>query len=973
MRASLKAALILAFVLNLIFFPVLWGNKTLLLSSRDASSILPGGAFHQEDYPHVVLRTIDPGAPAWTIEPWLKIVSDQYWHDHEVPLWNPYAAYGKPLAASQQAQPFYPLTLLLSLHVSPRAFDFFIVARLFIAGLLMFLFAQLFLETLPALVSAVIYMLSGYFIIFMNMPHLSVEILAPGILLTFEQILRRNCWPWVSLAAIAIFCAAMGGMPESLFLVISFGCVFVLFRLLSAREYRIQPIGRLIKVAAALVLGFGLSALLLLPFIELAKVAHDVHQAANLGGEKLGLVADAPLRETVLYLVPLLFGPLGTSIFGYFIGLRAYWGLLPCLFAALAVLCCLLSRDPPYPKPRRRLTAFFAISLTLMLLKRFGNPIVNWIGELPIANLVLYPKYDEPLMALCIAMLAGIGVALVSERRVRPNYFPLAAGLLMSVMLGLVGLSLPSVLHLGRSHTFYTVLAAGMLVMLSAVAWWGLTTRPAWARWRMPALLFLLMAELFANFLLPTYYLLNTLPSQASNPYAGAPYINFLLGQDRDYSRIFGREGTLHPNWAGVFGLADVRSLDAIEYQRYFDFIRNFLLKPGDEARLHDELADRFTGADRNYSYDFTSDQEKRFLTLSSVKYLISRTAYGVSAKAVKDIIAQHQGENIWGFGEDNFPIGNGHEAAGVFQHPPSNRIAYRVRIDPSQPVFSGIVSIKTAAQDLTKGVGFTLEIKAGDSIERLFHLDLDPRAVAADRAGRQFRVDLSQYAGQDVELLFSTDPGPSGNNANDWAGWARLEFVPLDAAKAAGTAWLKPVYDREVFIYEVPGPLPRAALYSAAEVLPDSEVLNRLKAPDFDPKQKIILGQESIPSEGAAATYSFAEALGEPVRAARIAVYEPEHVRIEAETDAPAVLMLNDTDYPGWQATVNGKPAPILRADYLFRAVVLPTGKSTVDFDYEPRSFRLGMEISIVSLIGVIALPLAFRRRRKGLTIPST
>jgi uncharacterized membrane protein YfhO len=111
-------------------------------------------------------------------------------------------------------------------------------------------------------------------------------------------------------------------------------------------------------------------------------------------------------------------------------------------------------------------------------------------------------------------------------------------------------------------------------------------------------------------------------------------------------------------------------------------------------------------------------------------------------------------------------------------------------------------------------------------------------------------------------------------------------------------------------------------------------------------------------------AVRALAGAAASPVRAARIAVYRPEHVRIEAETDAPALLMLNDSDYPGWVAHVNGAPAPILRADYLFRGVVLPTGKSTVDFDYEPGSFRLGAGISALSLIAVIALPLASRRR---------
>jgi membrane protein YfhO len=358
---------------------------------------------------------------------------------------------------------------------------------------------------------------------------------------------------------------------------------------------------------------------------------------------------------------------------------------------------------------------------------------------------------------------------------------------------------------------------------------------------------------------------------------------------------------------------------------------------------------------------------EQRFLILSSIKYLISPTEYDVSDSVVKDIVAQHQEEKIWGFGEDQFPIGNGHEANGVFEHPPSARIAYKTTIDPIRPIFAGILSIKDAAQSRSDGAGFTLEIEDSGEIQPLFHVNLNPRDVPADRAGHPFRVDLSKFAGQDVKLLFSTDPGPSGNNAFDWAGWTRLQFEPEDIASTVKASPFKPIYDREVFIYEIAGVLPRAALYSAAEVVPDDQVLARLKAPDFDPQQKVIISRESISPDDETAISSFSAAPGSPVHAAEITVYQPEHVQIEAETDAPALLMLNDTDYPGWQATVNGTRVPIMQADYLFRGVMVPTGKSTVEFDYEPRSFRLGAEISAASLFGVIALPLVFLRRNQN------
>ena len=81
-------------------------------------------------------------------------------------------------------------------------------------------------------------MLNGYFIIFLDMPHLSVEVLLPGLFLTFELLLRKTSWPRMAAAAGMISLSICGGMPESTFLAISFACLYVVFRLLQSPELR---------------------------------------------------------------------------------------------------------------------------------------------------------------------------------------------------------------------------------------------------------------------------------------------------------------------------------------------------------------------------------------------------------------------------------------------------------------------------------------------------------------------------------------------------------------------------------------------------------------------------------------------------------------------------------------------------------------------------------------------------------------
>ncbi len=89
----------------------------------------------------------------------------------------------------------------------------------------------------------------------------------------------------------------------------------------------------------------------------------------------------------------------------------------------------------------------------------------------------------------------------------------------------------------------------------------------------------------------------------------------------------------------------------------------------------------------------------------------------------------------------------------------------------------------------------------------------------------------------------------------------------------------------------------------------------------------------------------------------ARIVDDRPEHVVVEATLAAAGLLVLTDTDYPGWSATVDGAAAPIVRADYAFRAVALGAGAHRIEFRYAPRSVRAGFVLAGLALIVVVLL----------------
>jgi len=103
-----------------------------------------------------------------------------------------------------------------------------------------------------------------------------------------------------------------------------------------------------------------------------------------------------------------------------------------------------------------------------------------------------------------------------------------------------------------------------------------------------------------------------------------------------------------------------------------------------------------------------------------------------------------------------------------------------------------------------------------------------------------------------------------------------------------------------------------------------------------------------------------------------RMTSYAPNelHYQYTAATDRLAVF--SEIYYPnGWHATVDGQPLELLRANWIFRAALLPAGSHEVVMTFLPDSYRIGATVSRVAsltllllLVVALALPLALRKR---------
>ncbi|GIW07581.1 MAG: hypothetical protein KatS3mg060_2386 [Dehalococcoidia bacterium] len=149
---------------------------------------------------------------------------------------------------------------------------------------------------------------------------------------------------------------------------------------------------------------------------------------------------------------------------------------------------------------------------------------------------------------------------------------------------------------------------------------------------------------------------------------------------------------------------------------------------------------------------------------------------------------------------------------------------------------------------------------------------------------------------------------------------------------------------DDVMAVYRNRTALPRAWVVPAAEIAGSHEAAFRaVHRPGFDPRRTVIL-EEGPAEQGGAGT-------------ATIVAAANDALTVEASAPAGGYLVLSETFYPGWEATVDGRPAALLRANYLFRAIWLPPGDHRVEVRFRPSSLSRGALIAGVTVIGVAGL----------------
>ena len=164
--------------------------------------------------------------------------------------------------------------------------------------------------------------------------------------------------------------------------------------------------------------------------------------------------------------------------------------------------------------------------------------------------------------------------------------------------------------------------------------------------------------------------------------------------------------------------------------------------------------------------------------------------------------------------------------------------------------------------------------------------------------------------------------------------------------------------------LIEFTGALPRVKLYSHWQVSTNSQAtLQMLTNADFNPQQTVLV-PTLLPA---------ASSTNQNSGTVEFTGYAPNDIVLSAQAAVPSVLLLNDMFDPHWRVFVDGKPAELLRCNFIMRGVLLMPGAHTVEFKFTLPSKPLYITLAAIG-VGILLcgfLIVATRRQAGAVTQP--
>jgi len=857
----------------------------------------------------------------------------------EWPLWNPYAFAGFPMLAVSQMSVFHPGTWLYLLLPEPWATNVQMLATLAVAGLATYAYCRAIACTrFAALLGGLTFAGGGFLIA--HLGHVVVvqaAVCLPLLMWSLERLRQRPALRWVGLGAVAIALAVFAGHPQMPVMLLAAGAAYAGYHALAAPG----PAGwRRWLAAAGLTLAAGvlLAAAQLVPMPELAAQS----PRARLSFAEFTSLA-LPWRQLPTLLLPFLFG--GAPGDPY----RGAWNFFEvCGYAGLAAPMLALAALPWAARDAQARFWVLLGGVSLLLMLGAQTPLARLAYQVPVWNLFRGAARNALYLNLALAVLAAWSATRVLPRH--PRAVVVGAGAVAAA----VGLAAWLAAHGGADgpplHLASPAVAAPLLLAaLAAAALIALAQRPSAPR--RAAVAAVLAADLLwfgrhVDHILLQREFIGTPPDWVARlleaqPDAAATRVAHLSAGDLRATR----------NDLGRWRLASVTGYEPLMLSRYGAFA-------GDMT---------FFGS----IPDVAVAERPLFLDLLNVGYLAVEWPAALAAPdGAARFAPQLLGATLHAGASLRLTI-----PAAAQQ--PATGIDLVTWLSRAQDVADGTVVGRVL---LTDADGDTVEraLRAGDDTAEWAWARPDVAPLVRHHQARAFEPQQGgEFEGQRylARLTLPRRMRVAAVRIEGQVPGVELHIGRLSLTDAVGSSALPLTYAHALAaprwrllwtsataaLFGNRDARPRAWLTPAVATLPAEAILAAVQSgrlPDgapFAPGTLALVEAEAPLDLGPAAA-------GDRATVTR---WSPNAIELETVSTAAAFLVLSEIDYPGWRASVDGAPAPLLRTNYVLRGVAVPAGTHRVRLAFRPWLPIAGAAISAATALALAAAGVWRLRRR--------
>jgi hypothetical protein len=876
-------------------------------------------------------------------------------------LWDSLLFGGFPMVGDPQVMQWYPPALLFSLiHGSWNVFiiSAYVLASSFTYGYVYSLTGS----RLSAFVSGIVYGMSGFM-----MAHLGHTVIIhsvawiPLIVWSLEKLRHKWSPGWFVAGCLGLTFCFFGGHSQMFFyaLMLTLSYAVVLGWVAPVGRWRYYRL-----VSLMVIFGVGLAALQIIPTAELAgQSVRTEYSFADF------ITYALPPRQLLTLIFPSLFGLSNHPTKIYFgdwnlTELAGYIGLLPLFLASLAVIV----------RRRERLTIFWLCAGLLALLLTLGNttPLAALFYHVPIINHFRAPARHFVEFGFAVSVLSGLGVASILRREVTRRLIlrTVFAGS-MVVLICLAGLLVFSkpLIELARERgvsqiSFLpwengAVLVPLIVLLIAALMLLYWHKQPA-SILRGALLISVLIIDLGSFGWFYEWHYASPDESQLAPPVMAEHYKTLLNAENQrvlPVRGVHGTKGEFPPNISRLWGIPSATGNNVLRLARTSHLLS--LSEGGDVDPSLRDIDDRSTD-------------------VMAIRYVILPP--NETSTDTNGISWLKEDMGLW--------LGSGCD------RPPSDSIKFSLPT-PIKATTIGIVSrlacsvgvpdqsevLRVSVSDIDGGV-YTKSLVAGrDTAEWAYDCGSVRPQMQHHRAtvfnnypaqmydepctGHQYVTMLELDGVKEIKSVQFQWVGASGvaiiEKVSLIDGQARTSN-PIDLTLLDNNRWHYTGTSGESRVFENLRAMPRAWLASEVIKVAPEEALKIIKSsrmPDgrtFDPLQIALVEEPVI----------LAEKNIDPTASARVSRLSANTMEVYTHSASPSFLLTSDAYYSGWNATLDGKPAPIYRADYAIRGVSVPGGDHVIRFEFRPKSFYFGLAISIISLLGLI-LFVAIPKLKRG------